>query len=83
VPHALALALPGEVELACPTGVGRGITTHMIPMESRDEWLKRVQAAGVGCVPGLTKYVAVHGQEKRGGELWARRRWSPRSWPAV
>jgi hypothetical protein len=55
----------------------------MIPMEWRDEWLKRVQAAGVGCVPGLTKYVAVHGQEKRGGELWARRRWSPRSWPAV
>jgi hypothetical protein len=34
-----ALALPEKVELARPTGVGRGITTYEIPIEGRDEWL--------------------------------------------
>ena len=37
--HGLALALPEKVELARPTGVGRGITTYTIPIEGRDEWL--------------------------------------------
>ena len=36
--HGLALALPEEVELARPTGVGRAITTYAIPIEGRDEW---------------------------------------------
>jgi hypothetical protein len=27
------------VELARPTGVGRGITTYEIPIEGRDEWV--------------------------------------------
>jgi hypothetical protein len=37
--HGLALALPEKVEMACPTGVGRGRTTYTIPIEGRDEWL--------------------------------------------
>ena len=35
----LALALPEKVEMARPTGVGRGITTYEIPIEGRDEWV--------------------------------------------
>jgi hypothetical protein len=27
------------VEMARPTGVGRGITTYTIPIEGRDEWM--------------------------------------------
>jgi hypothetical protein len=34
-----ALALPEEVELARPTGVGRALATYEIPIEGRDEWL--------------------------------------------
>ena len=37
--HGLAVALPTKVALARPTGVGRAITTHRIPIEGRDEWL--------------------------------------------
>jgi len=37
--HGLALALPEEVEMARPTGVGRAISTYTIPIEGRDEWL--------------------------------------------
>ena len=37
--HGLALALPEKVEMARPTGVGRGITTYEIPIEGRDEWV--------------------------------------------
>jgi hypothetical protein len=37
--HGLALALPTEVALARPTGVGRAISTYTIPIEGRDEWL--------------------------------------------
>jgi hypothetical protein len=36
--HGLALALPEKVVMARPTGVGRAITTHRIPIEGRDEW---------------------------------------------
>jgi hypothetical protein len=31
--------------MAHPTGVGRGVTTHTIPIEGRDGWLP---AAGLG-----------------------------------
>jgi hypothetical protein len=37
--HRLALALPTEVALARPTGVGHAITTYTIPIEGRDEWM--------------------------------------------
>jgi hypothetical protein len=37
--HGLALALPEEIALARPTGVGRGMTTYEIPIEGRDEEL--------------------------------------------
>ena len=37
--HGLALALPEEVALARPTGVGRALATYEIPIEGRDEWL--------------------------------------------
>jgi hypothetical protein len=37
--HGLALALPEQVAMARPTGVGRGITAYTIPIEGRDEWL--------------------------------------------
>jgi len=36
--HGRALALPEKV-VARPTGVGRAITTHDMPIEGRDEWL--------------------------------------------
>ena len=35
----LALALPEEVVLARPTGVGRALATYTLPIEGRDEWL--------------------------------------------
>ena len=34
----MAMALP-QVVMARPTGVGRAITTYVIPIEGRDEWL--------------------------------------------
>jgi len=37
--HGLPLALPDKVARARPTGVGRAITTHSLPIEGRDEWL--------------------------------------------
>jgi len=37
--HGLALALPEEVVMARPTGVGRAIATYSMPIEGRDEWL--------------------------------------------
>ncbi len=37
--HGSALALPEEVAMARPTGVGRAATTYEIPIEGRDEWL--------------------------------------------
>jgi hypothetical protein len=37
--HGLALALPGQVEMARPTGVGRASATFEVPIEGRDEWL--------------------------------------------
>jgi hypothetical protein len=37
--HGLALALPTKVAMACPTGVGRGISTYEVPIEGRDDWL--------------------------------------------
>ncbi len=37
--HGLALALPEEVAVARPTGVGRAFATYEIPIEGRDEWL--------------------------------------------
>jgi hypothetical protein len=37
--HGLALALPEKVEMARPTGVGRGIATYEILIEGRDEWV--------------------------------------------
>jgi hypothetical protein len=35
----IGLALPDEVLMARPTGVGRAISTYTIPIEGRDEWL--------------------------------------------
>ena len=37
--HGLALALPQQVEMARPTGVGRALATYEIPIAGRDEWL--------------------------------------------
>jgi hypothetical protein len=37
--HGFAPALPEEVVLARPTGVGRAAATYTIPIEGRDEWL--------------------------------------------
>ena len=37
--HGFALALPEEVAVARPTGVGRALATYEIPIEGRDEWL--------------------------------------------
>jgi hypothetical protein len=37
--HGLALALPEEVVLARPTGVGRALATYRVPIEGRDEWI--------------------------------------------
>jgi hypothetical protein len=37
--HGFALALPEQVAVARPTGVGRAISTYTIPIEGRDEWL--------------------------------------------
>lgn len=37
--HGLALALPEKAVMARPTGVGRALTTHRIPIEGRDEWI--------------------------------------------
>ncbi|MDH4043843.1 MAG: hypothetical protein OEW06_05225 [Gemmatimonadota bacterium] len=37
--HGFALALPEEVAMARPTGVGRALATYEIPIEGRDEWL--------------------------------------------
>jgi hypothetical protein len=37
--HGLAVALPEEVAMARPTGVGRALATYEIPIEGRDEWL--------------------------------------------
>ena len=42
--HGSARALPEKVELARPTGVGREITTYVIPSEGRDEWLAAARA---------------------------------------
>jgi hypothetical protein len=39
VARLVALALPEEVELARPMGVGRAPATYEIPIEGRDEWL--------------------------------------------
>jgi hypothetical protein len=36
--HGLALALP-EAVMARPTGVGRALTAHRMPIEGRDEWI--------------------------------------------
>lgn len=36
--HRLALVLP-DAGMACPTGVGRAIATHSMPIEGRDEWV--------------------------------------------
>jgi hypothetical protein len=33
------LALPEKAAMARPTGVGRALATHDIPIEGRDEWL--------------------------------------------
>jgi hypothetical protein len=35
----LALALPENVEMARPTGVGHAITAYDLPIEGREEWL--------------------------------------------
>jgi hypothetical protein len=40
--HGLALALPEEVEMARPTGVGSALTAYGMPIEGRDEWLAAV-----------------------------------------
>jgi hypothetical protein len=37
--HGLALALPEVVVMARPTGVGRALTSYVIPIEGRDEGL--------------------------------------------
>jgi hypothetical protein len=37
--HGLVVALPTKVALARPTGVGRALATHEIPIEGRDEWV--------------------------------------------
>ncbi len=36
--HRLALVLP-DAGMACPTGVGRAITTYNMPIEGRVEWI--------------------------------------------
>ena len=43
----LALALPEEAAMASPAGFGYAITTYLIPIEGRDEWLAaaRVRSA--------------------------------------
>ena len=41
--HRLALALPEEVVLARPTGVGRALTAYRMPIEGRDEWIAAVE----------------------------------------
>jgi hypothetical protein len=37
--HGLALALPEKVVMARPTGFGRALATHKVPIEERAEWL--------------------------------------------
>ena len=37
--HGLALALPEQVVMARPTGVGRALTAYRMPIEGRDEWI--------------------------------------------
>jgi hypothetical protein len=37
--HGLALALPANVVMARPPGVGRASRTYVIPIEGQDEWL--------------------------------------------
>jgi hypothetical protein len=37
--HGLAVALPDNVAMARPTGVGRVLATYTIPIEGRDEWV--------------------------------------------
>jgi hypothetical protein len=51
--HGLALALPEEVVMARPTGVGRAMATYAMPIESRDGVAGRaLQAmAGRSCPP--------------------------------
>ena len=39
IENAEPLALPEEVVMARPTGVGRALATYEIPIEGRDEWL--------------------------------------------
>ena len=43
----LALALPEEAVMARPAGFGYALTTYLIPIEGRDEWLAaaRVRSA--------------------------------------
>jgi hypothetical protein len=42
--HGLALAIPNKAAVARPAGFGYGITTCLVPIEGRDEWV----AATVG-----------------------------------
>jgi len=37
--NAKPLALPEKVVMARPAGFGHAITTYLIPIEGRDEWL--------------------------------------------
>jgi hypothetical protein len=37
--HGLALVLPEQVVVVRPTSVGRALTTYLIPIEGRGEWL--------------------------------------------
>ena len=41
--HGLALAMPEEVAMARPTGVGHAITAYRMPIEGRDEWIAAVE----------------------------------------
>jgi len=45
--HGLPLALPEKVAMASPAGFGYAITTYLLPIEGRDEWLAaaRVRSA--------------------------------------
>jgi hypothetical protein len=44
--HGAALALPDHVlvTVARPAGVGPGLTTCLVPLEGRDEWMAAAQA---------------------------------------
>ena len=41
--HVLALALPEEVAMARPTGVGQALIAYRLPIEGRDEWIAAVE----------------------------------------